>query len=84
MNKDEEHRLIPWDATADPEIRDLLMQFAYGHLPEHLQVVSRPLCEMANRLARQLHPGPQLKQGLWDLLRAKDCFVRAAAAAVTP
>lgn len=76
----DEQRLVPWDASADPYVREILSTFAYEHLPEHLQVVSKPFADLANRLCRQLPPGTQLKHGLWDLLRAKDCFVRAAVA----
>lgn len=69
------------EVTTDPEILDLFEQFAYGHLPEYLQEVSRPFHELAVKAVRGLPASPQVRQGLWDLLRSKDCFVRAAVAA---
>jgi hypothetical protein len=61
-----------------PSVVALLRYFEYEHLPEHLQVVSRPLCELANQLALDLPQGPELTTGLRKLLESKDCFVRAA------
>ncbi|HEV2346378.1 MAG TPA: hypothetical protein VGS97_19930 [Actinocrinis sp.] len=74
-------RLIPWDATSDHEVRELLALFAYDHLPEYLQTVSKPFHKLAHQAVEGRPPGIQVRQGLWDLLRAKDCFVRAAVAA---
>jgi hypothetical protein len=61
-----------------PATTGLLRYFTYSHLPEDLQVVSRPLCRLANDLAESLPDGPELTTGLRKLLEAKDCFVRAA------
>lgn len=52
--------------------------FAYDHLPEHLQGVSKPLCDTAEAMIARLPDGPELTAGLRKLLEAKDCFVRAA------
>jgi hypothetical protein len=60
-----------------PAVADVLGHFAYEHLPEYLQAISKPVCELAHQMAEQLD-GPQLTIGLQDLLRAKDAFVRAA------
>lgn len=75
-----EHKPVPWEDTLDPELRDLLAQFEYGHLPEHLKRVSLHFHAVAHVMAHQLPDGAQLRQGLWDLLRSKDCMVRAAVA----
>jgi hypothetical protein len=56
----------------------ILQYFQYGHLPPHLQEVSRPIGELATQMALQLPVGPELSAGLRKLLEAKDCFVRAA------
>jgi hypothetical protein len=56
----------------------ILQYFQYGHLPPHLQEVSRPIGELATQMALQLPAGPELSAGLRKLLEAKDCFVRAA------
>lgn len=52
--------------------------FAYAHLPEHLQAVSKPVGELAAQMEEQLPDGPEKSAGMRKLLEAKDCFVRAA------
>lgn len=66
--------------TADrhPAVASVLRYFAWDHLPEHLQAVSKPLGELAEKVADELPNGPELTAGLRKLLEAKDCFVRAA------
>lgn len=56
----------------------ILAYFALGHLPERLQEISRPFCELAYLMAATLPPGPEVAAGLRKLLEAKDCAVRAA------
>lgn len=55
----------------------ILKYFAYSHLPEELQQVSKPIGEMAVALDVTLPDGPEKSAGLRKLLEAKDCFVRA-------
>lgn len=62
-----------------PATTAIMRYFEYDHLPEHLQQISRPMCELAKQMATQLD-GPELTAGLRKLLEAKDCFVRAALA----
>lgn len=52
--------------------------FAFGHLPPHLQLASKPLGELAELLEQLLPNGPEKSAGMRKLLEAKDCFVRAA------
>lgn len=52
--------------------------FAFAHLPEHLQAISRPIGELAQHFEAALHDGPEKSAGMRKLLEAKDCFVRAA------
>lgn len=59
-----------------PSTEALLEFFKFEHLPEHLQEVSKPICEMAHEVAKTLD-GPELTAGLRKLLEAKDCLVRA-------
>lgn len=66
------------DGDLHPGVLHLLDFFEYEHLPEHLQKVSRPICEMAYALAVSLGQGPELTAGLRKLLEAKDCLVRQA------
>lgn len=61
-----------------PATVSLLRYFAWEHLPPHLQAVSRPFGELAERMAADLPAGPEVTAGLRKLLEAKDCAVRAA------
>ena len=53
--------------------------FTYDHLPERLQKLSKPFCDLAHEMSALLTEDPsELDAGLRKLLEAKDCFVRAA------
>lgn len=52
--------------------------FDYEHLPEHLQAVSKPIGELARKMADELPESAEKTAGMRKLLEAKDCFVRAA------
>ena len=56
----------------------ILKYFTYSHLPDHLQMVSKPIAELAMSLDAELPAGPEKSAGLRKLLEAKDCFVRCA------
>ncbi|UUM25949.1 hypothetical protein NQU59_09295 [Acinetobacter colistiniresistens] len=56
----------------------ILKYFNYEHLPEHLQVVSKPIGDLARQMDEQLPDGPEKSTGLRKLLEAKDAFVRQA------
>lgn len=58
----------------------LLQFFAWGHLPERLQNVSRPFGELANVIMETLPRNPERTTALRKLLEAKDCAVRALVA----
>jgi hypothetical protein len=60
-----------------PSTEAILKYFAYEHLPEKLQKVSRPFCDLARSMAEKFD-GPELTAGLRKLLESKDCMVRAA------
>jgi hypothetical protein len=51
--------------------------FAYAHLPEHLQIISKPIGDLATLMSNTLPDGPEKSAGMRKLLEAKDCFVRA-------
>lgn len=55
----------------------LLQFFAYEHLPEKLQAVSRPFGELAQQIVETLPRNPERTVALRKLLEAKDCAVRA-------
>jgi len=55
----------------------MIKYFEYGHLPEHLQAVSKPLGDLAQQMEQELPDGPEKSAGMRKLLEAKDCFVRA-------
>lgn len=61
-----------------PSVVQVLRYFAWSHLPEHLQAVSRPVGELAVTMVQRLPDGPELTAGLRKLLEAKDCLVRQA------
>lgn len=52
--------------------------FAYEHLPERLQTVSKPIGDLARKMDEELPDGAEKSAGLRKLLEAKDCLVRAA------
>jgi len=58
-------------------IERLLLYFEFAHLPQHLQTISKPLCDLAHQMAESLPMDPETTMGLRKLLEAKDCFVRA-------
>jgi hypothetical protein len=59
-------------------MEDRMMQFfAYEHLQEHLQAVSKPFGELAKQIVETLPSNPERTVALRKLLEAKDCAVRA-------
>lgn len=56
----------------------ILKYFAYEHLPEKLQAISKPFGELAQLMATTLPASAETSAGLRKLLEAKDCAVRAA------
>jgi hypothetical protein len=54
--------------------------FAFSHLPEHLQLVSRPFAELADSIVLGVPRNPERTVALRKLLEAKDAAVRAAIA----
>ena len=66
-------------ARVDKQALEGIMRFfEYGHLPEQLQKVSAPICDMAQQLYREVPDCEEKAAGLRKLLEAKDCFVRAS------
>lgn len=60
---------------------DHIMQFfAYAHLPPHLQAVSRPFGELAEKIVADLPRNPERTVALRKLLESKDAAVRALVA----
>jgi hypothetical protein len=56
----------------------LLKYFKYEHLPEHLQAISKPFCELAKSIAEgDTNDRAETTTCLRRLLEAKDCAVRA-------
>ena len=60
----------------EPEDR-MLKWFAWSHLPEHLQSVSRPFGVLAGVICELIQPGPERTVALRKLLEAKDAAVHA-------
>jgi len=55
----------------------MLKWFAYQHLPEKFQAVSRPFGELALWIDGNIEAGPERTVALRKLLEAKDAAVRA-------
>lgn len=55
----------------------MLQFFEYSHLPPHLQAVSKPFGELAQKMVTDLPSNAERTAGLRKLLEAKDCAVRA-------
>jgi hypothetical protein len=51
--------------------------FAYEHLPEKLQQVSKPIAELHQLLSELVPDSAEKSAGMRKLLEAKDCLVRA-------
>ncbi len=60
-----------------PAVAALLKFFAWQHLPEKLQAVSRHFAELACQLADTLPDNAEKTVALRKLLEAKDCAVRS-------
>lgn len=56
----------------------ILRYFEYAHLPQPLQDVSKPFCELAHHLHATLRPCAEKAVALRKLLEGKDAAVRAA------
>lgn len=56
---------------------NLLQFFEYTHLPEFLQEVSKPFCDMALNICKKLPNNPERAVALRKLLESKDCAVRS-------
>lgn len=63
-----------------PSTEAILKFFAYEHLPEPLQEVSKPIGDLARKMAETLPSNAELTAGLRKLLEAKDALVRAKVA----
>jgi len=55
----------------------ILKFFKYAHLPEKLQVTSKPFCELAEKVAAEWPNNAETSTALRKLLEAKDAAVRA-------
>lgn len=60
-----------------PSIEHVMKFFSYSHLPTKLQEISKPFCELADKVAHQLPDNPETTVALRKLLEAKDAAVRA-------
>ena len=59
------------------DVEPIIQFFAFAHLPPHLQEVSRPFGELAERIVATLPRNPERTVALRKLLEAKDAAVRA-------
>ena len=61
----------------DLSLIHILQFFAYAHLPEHLQEISKPFGDLAQQVVDTLPRNPERTVALRKLLEAKDAAVRA-------
>jgi len=59
-------------------IESIMQFFGFAHLPEGMQVVSRPFGELAKTIVDRLPRNPERTVALRKLLEAKDAAVRAS------
>lgn len=69
----ETQKNTPMEQPEEPMLRF----FEYDHLPEHLQKISKPFCDLAQDIAAFLPRNPERTVALRKLLESKDCAVRA-------
>jgi hypothetical protein len=58
----------------------ILQFFAFSHLPNYLQEVSKPFSDMAHKIIETIPRNPERTVALRKLLEAKDAVVRAVIA----
>lgn len=81
MDKPEDDDYMTPDTSKSIEIPEHIMQFfTYGHLPEHLQKISKRFSELAEFIMNSTPKNPERTKSLNKLLEAKDAAVRAALA----
>lgn len=76
LNDNDSARLAP---STEPR-EHILQFFAYDHLPERLQDISRPFGIVAQNLVNDLPRNPERTVALRKLLEAKDAAVRCLVA----
>ena len=59
-------------------VNPIMQYFEYDHLPDHLQSISKPFCELAAWVYYDLPNNAEQSVALRKLLEAKDAAVRAA------
>jgi hypothetical protein len=72
-----EAMLAPSSTSESAASEPLLQFFAYEHLPDRLQAVSRPFGDLARQIVGTLPRNPERTVALRKLLESKDCAVRA-------
>ena len=68
----------PAEQEREASAQDRMLKFfTYAHLPQHLQDVSKPFCELAQHVVATIPGNAERTVALRKLLEAKDCAVRA-------
>ena len=63
----------------EPNFTEPIIQFfAYSHLPENLQLVSKPFGILAEQIINTISRNPERTVALRKLLESKDAAVRAS------
>lgn len=67
-----------------PAVAAMAGRFAYAHLPQYLQAVSKPFHDLAVQLTEMIPDSPELVETLRKLWETKNCAVIAASSTPTP
>ncbi len=59
------------------QLEPIMHSFSYSHLPQHLQIISKPFADLAWQLSDNIPRNPERSVALLKLLEAKDAAVRA-------
>lgn len=73
-----EKERMPDPSVCVERTNPVMKYFDYAHLPNHLQAVSKPICDIARKYNDMLPNSPEKSVGLRKLLEAKDALVRAS------
>lgn len=57
--------------SEEKRVNPIMKFFKYDHLPEHLQIVSKDICEIAVKMEAELPTNAETSTGLRKLLEAK-------------
>lgn len=73
MNENSDKQTQPRTEPVD----HILQFFSYQHLPDAMQMISKPFCDLAYAMVKDIPRNPERTVALRKLLESKDAAVRA-------